>query len=137
MVNDCRDMSTAPKDGIEITGYYSDYEDIIHWSEHREMCYPGEGWANYDNLPVDDPICWMPYEPEEKKSMKTIIITGERSRTYDYIQDGETYSCNVNNVVRLRVSESGTHYLDTAKGYKHIMAPGWKTIFIDADNWSM
>ena len=40
-------------------------------------------------------------------------------------------------VTRLKVSSSGTHYLETVMGSKHIVAPGWLSIDIDATNWSV
>lgn len=56
----------------------------------------------------------------------------ERSRTYQY-PNGE--SLTYKNVTRVKVSESGNHYLD-ADGVKAIVAPGWRAVELDMDAWT-
>jgi len=60
-------------------------------------------------------------------------IKAEISRTYVY-PAGEKYT--VEAVISLKVSHSGTHYLQTASGQKIIMRCGWLAIVIDAPSWS-
>jgi len=57
----------------------------------------------------------------------------ERSRIYRYA-DGQVITYE--NVTAIAVSESGTHYLETADGAKHIVAPGWRVILLDVDSWT-
>lgn len=60
------------------------------------------------------------------------ISPPERSRTYVWAGgDRATYS----NVSRVKVTESGNHYLD-ADGVKAIIAPGWQRIELDIDGWT-
>lgn len=56
----------------------------------------------------------------------------ERSRTYTYA-GGEVL--RYENVSRVKVSESGTHYLEHAGG-KAIVAPGWRSVELDMDGWT-
>jgi hypothetical protein len=57
----------------------------------------------------------------------------ERARTYHYA-GGE--SRRFENVTRVKVSESGNHYLETAQGEKAIIAPQWRAIDLDVDAWT-
>jgi hypothetical protein len=57
----------------------------------------------------------------------------ERTRTYQY---GENEAYCFANVRRIKVSDSGHHYLETDAGKKYIMAPGWHYLEIDADEWT-
>lgn len=43
----------------------------------------------------------------------------------------------VKNVVRIKVSEFGTHYLETSdNNLRHIIFPGWIAITLDVDDWT-
>lgn len=57
----------------------------------------------------------------------------ERARIYTYA-GGEVL--RYENVTRVKVSESGTHYLETAAGQKAIVAPGWRSVELDMDGWT-
>ena len=57
----------------------------------------------------------------------------EVSRTYSYA-NGE--QIRYTDVSRIRVSDSGNHYLETGDGMKHIVAPGWRAIDIDTPAWT-
>ena len=59
------------------------------------------------------------------------IIPAERKRTYVYADSTLDYV----NVTRVKVSESGNHYID-ADGVKAIVAPGWRAIELDMDAWT-
>lgn len=56
----------------------------------------------------------------------------ERKRTYVYEKTKLTYE----NVVEVKISESGTHYLNLQDGTKVIVAPKWIAIELDIDEWS-
>lgn len=58
----------------------------------------------------------------------------ERQRKYLY-PDGQEIV--LSGVVSIAVSDSGNHRLNTADGKKHIIAPGWRHIEIDAAEWSI
>ena len=63
----------------------------------------------------------------------------ERSRTYYFPSDADTEALEavtIENVDRLRVSPTGTHYIETAKGTKLIVKNTWLVLKIDADEWS-
>ncbi len=60
------------------------------------------------------------------------IEPAERTRTYHY-GNGETIQYR--NVSRVKVSESGNHYLE-AEGVKAIVAPGWRAVELDMDTWT-
>lgn len=55
----------------------------------------------------------------------------ERKRTYVYNGFKLTYE----NVIEVKISESGTHYLNLKDGKKVIVAPKWLTIELDMDEW--
>lgn len=58
----------------------------------------------------------------------------ERSRTYHY-DDGS--SVTFHNINRLRVTRSGHHCLELeASNQKRVVAPGWRYISLDVDDWS-
>ncbi len=61
------------------------------------------------------------------------LSSPERSRTYHLPND---YTVTVWDVCKLRVSKSGTHYLEALDGGKFIVRSGWDVIEIDADEWS-
>jgi len=67
-----------------------------------------------------------------KKTWHT-ISPPERRRVYVY-PTGAT--CIFHGVTRVGISESGTHYLDLADGKKIIVAPGWRVIELDVDEWT-
>lgn len=54
-------------------------------------------------------------------------LKNERSRTYHF----PTTKVTLQNVVKLAVRPSGTHRIQTAKGRKFIIPPGWVSIEID------
>jgi hypothetical protein len=62
----------------------------------------------------------------------TTLTFPETSRCYTFEHDHITFY----NVIKIGVSESGTHYLETHDGLKHIVAPKWLTITIDTFDWS-
>jgi hypothetical protein len=57
----------------------------------------------------------------------------EKSRTYNYA-DGAPITFS--EVGRVAVSTSGTHYLETGDGKKHIVAAGWRSITLDMPAWT-
>lgn len=57
----------------------------------------------------------------------------ERARTYHYA-NGD--SRRFENVTRIKVSESGNHYLETEAGAKSIVALGWREIELDVEAWT-
>jgi len=61
------------------------------------------------------------------------LSPAERSRTYRY-RGGD--SIGYRNVTAIAVSGSGTHYVETGDGLKHIVAPGWLSIDLDVDAWT-
>jgi hypothetical protein len=61
------------------------------------------------------------------------ISPAERVRIYTYA-GGELL--RYESVTRVKVSESGTHYLETASGQKAIVAPGWRSVELDMDAWT-
>lgn len=61
-----------------------------------------------------------------------VLNPAERKRTYVY-PNGERLEYA--NVTRVKVSESGNHYLD-ADGVKAIVAPGWRAVELDMDDWT-
>lgn len=68
----------------------------------------------------------------------------ERSRTYVWLRHGvgghfgayAEMTRTFVNVTRVKVSESGTHYVETQDGKKAIVAPGWAYIDLDVDEWT-
>lgn len=57
----------------------------------------------------------------------------ERSRKYVYADGTElTFS----DVTAVHVSERGTHRLEMRGGPKAIIAPGWRAILLDVDDWT-
>lgn len=62
-----------------------------------------------------------------------MIDPPERKRTY-YFANGSTVV--VQNVMGLRVSDSGTHRLETTDGRKVIVNNNWLAIELDIDAWS-
>lgn len=57
----------------------------------------------------------------------------EKGRTYNYAGDEKL---QYTDVTRIKVSESGTHYLETASGQKVIVAPGWRSVDLDMEAWT-
>lgn len=57
----------------------------------------------------------------------------EVSRCYHF-PDG--CSVKLENVLKIAVSPSGTHRLETADGLKHIVASGWYHIEINTEDWT-
>jgi len=69
-----------------------------------------------------------------RTSMRTQQLTHkETSRTYVYA-DGQRIVYT--NVVGFGASDSGNHYLDTEDGLRHIVAPGWRAVDIETEEWS-
>jgi hypothetical protein len=66
------------------------------------------------------------------KDMWLDINPPEKKRTYMYA-DGTELS--IAGVCRLRVSQSGTHYINTPDG-KYIVPKGWRAIRLDIDSWT-
>jgi hypothetical protein len=58
----------------------------------------------------------------------------ELSRTYVYPDHSIVFIRNLN---KLKVSDSGTHYLEYDGTHKAIVAPGWTHILIEADEWDV
>lgn len=58
-------------------------------------------------------------------------IKNEKARTYYFRQGNFT----ITNVVRLAVSPSGNHRLETSNGGKYIIPPVFLAILIDSDVW--
>jgi len=63
----------------------------------------------------------------------TKIEPPERARTYRYA-DG--WLVRFDSVTAVAISESGTHYIETVDGGKHIVAAGWLAIHLDMDSWT-
>jgi hypothetical protein len=72
MERDMQPITTAPRDGTQITGIYADGNEVtMYWSE-RPVCMLGSinggfppGWATCGdktdfNLPLDEPDFWRP-----------------------------------------------------------------------------
>jgi hypothetical protein len=57
----------------------------------------------------------------------------ERERTYHY-PDGSKQ--HFTNVVAVGVTKSGFHRLEDDGGLKFIVAPGWRFISLNTDEWS-
>lgn len=66
--------------------------------------------------------------------MGEAIELNEKKRVYDF---GNGDFVVLENVVELRVSESGNHRLKTADGSLHIVPPFWIHIEIEADEWTV
>lgn len=65
------------------------------------------------------------------------LTNKERSRTYHFFADnGDKVQVEVVGVKSLRVSPSGTHYIETETGKKLIIKNTWYTLEINADKWS-
>lgn len=69
-------------------------------------------------------------------SRVTQLAVPERSRTYHY-SSGDITDITLENVTHFGKSDSANHYLNTADGKKHIIAPGWVHIELDVDEWSV
>jgi hypothetical protein len=68
---------------------------------------------------------------QEWKELKNVNL----HRVYVY-RDGSRYG--VENIVRMSVSSSGTHYLEGMDGSKYIVAPGWVAIELTIDGpWNI
>lgn len=69
-------------------------------------------------------------------------IFNERMRTYWFPDpdpespDAVSQAVEIESVVSLRVSPTGTHYIETAAGRKLIVKNTWLVLEIDADEWS-
>lgn len=66
-------------------------------------------------------------------------IFNERCRTYwfpDPESLGNKQAVDIESVVALRVSPTGTHYVETASGRKLIIKNTWLVLEIDSDEWS-
>lgn len=57
----------------------------------------------------------------------------EASREYTFPGGDKV---RIDNVVRIAVSDSGTHRLETSDGCKHIVSPGWIHIELDVPAWT-
>jgi hypothetical protein len=58
----------------------------------------------------------------------------EKSRTYIWpngLRD------TIKDVIRISVSDSGTHRLETGDGLKHIVPKGWIRIQLDVKGWTL
>lgn len=67
------------------------------------------------------------------------ITKPEYSRTYYFPSDADDESLEavtIQDVDKLRVSPTGTHYIETKKGTKLIVKNTWLVLKIDADEWS-
>lgn len=63
----------------------------------------------------------------------TELAPCEKKRTYHF-PGGE--KVELHDVERIRVSDSGTHRLETGDGRKHIVPPGWLHIEINVEEWT-
>lgn len=73
----------------------------------------------------------------KKSALDDLMITldpPENSRAYYY---GDGSSVLFKKVLRLKVSDSGTHRIETSDGMKHIVSPGWRYITIDTESWTL
>jgi hypothetical protein len=68
-----------------------------------------------------------------KEELDFKVVRGEVSRTYQF----STGLVRFDKVVKLCVRPSGCHRLETADGKKHIVAPHWLSIEIEAESWSL
>lgn len=57
----------------------------------------------------------------------------EVSRTYIYESGSQLTFMNIN---RIKVSSSGTHYLETLDGRKYVIAPIWAAIELVTPEWT-
>lgn len=57
----------------------------------------------------------------------------ERKRVYHYSKDENIQFIGV---TRIMISASGNHYIETAGGSHNIVAPGWRAIMLDIDEWT-
>ncbi len=57
----------------------------------------------------------------------------EALRAYHYSSDDVL---SIPNVTRMKISESGNHYVETQDGHKFIVAPGWRYIHLVIDKWT-
>lgn len=62
------------------------------------------------------------------------IEVNERTRTYIWAKGSRSW-VRYTNVRRIKVSESGNHYLECDQGHI-IVAPGWSRIELDIDGWT-
>lgn len=65
---------------------------------------------------------------------KVYLNPVEKLRTYYFKGGGKVV---LENVHSLRVSESGTHYLETGDGRKHIIPAGWIHIELVVNEWTL
>jgi hypothetical protein len=57
----------------------------------------------------------------------------ERERTYHYSDGGKV---SIKNVACISVSDSGHHRITTKDDTKYIIAPGWRYVELDMDEWT-
>jgi hypothetical protein len=57
----------------------------------------------------------------------------ESKRTYYY---PDATSVSFDNVAKIAVSDSSHHRLESSDGRKFIVAPGWRYIEVEADDWT-
>jgi hypothetical protein len=61
-------------------------------------------------------------------------VVNEEMRIYYYTNgDHVKYA----NIVSLKVSESGNHYLKSSDGWLYVVAPGWRSISIKSPDWTV
>lgn len=70
---------------------------------------------------MDEELQWTEFNPPEKV------------RIYHFPE----LSITIENVTRLCVRPSGNHRVESADGWKYIVAPGWYAIEINADKWTL
>jgi hypothetical protein len=79
----------------------------------------------------------LPFRSKEE-NVKTEDMTKldpvEKSRTYEF-PNGNSVGFHM--VTHIYVSNSGHHRLKTADNLLHIVAPGWMSITIDAEDWTL
>jgi hypothetical protein len=61
------------------------------------------------------------------------ITVKKQNRVYEYPKGDKI---EVNGVISINVSKSGTHRLNTDDGKKHLIKPGWLHIEFDAEEWT-
>ena len=61
------------------------------------------------------------------------IDVNEANREYFFVGN---VKIKLNNVVRFKIDNKGTHYLETKGGEKAIVMPNWLYVIIDSPSWS-
>lgn len=57
----------------------------------------------------------------------------EKRRTYIY---SNGFKLTINNVTDVSVSDSGNHRIETERGKKYIVTPGWVAMELDVEQWT-